>query len=479
MLMIFKKAHDVEAWLGESSDQTRLAIALLNATVDEIPHYLERHDLVELAAGLRDLLSRPWHRRLWVRQEAWAARSILIRCGGQRITWKSFVAATMLLEACKGMPEEIGQAEVPEQAGLNRSDDAVILAVRNLDAAGRATTADMEAEETCNPGFADSPDHASDIVNVLRGSTLCEASDARDRIYGLLGMSRTRVAKTEGAGDEPQIEIDYLKSASEVFQDLTRYLIHRENSLSTLYLTATFGSEELGLPSWTPDWRLPTSNSPWLEEYAESMSGINTEPRNTYFNVSEAGLLKLKAFRIGTIETAIPNNWVWKMLRPGQSSASHGTLVDYREMLETGYLPLIEKGETLHHLSIDEMIELDRSNPYNYGEMRFFTSSIPKSPAVHYDGYWVTFKAARPSDIIIIPPAAAGWSFRALLIRYDPETNIYTYVGPTACISTVSQPEFFFSWHQFRGHLLTVNRQLSKALQLIISEGKLETFNIA
>jgi hypothetical protein len=106
-----------------------------------------------------------------------------------------------------------------------------------------------------------------DIITVLRRSVKSKCSLTSDRVYGLLGLTSVHVARPHETGRTVNtLEIDYQKPAAEVFQDLTRYCIRRDGCLGVLQLSARFGGivDDVSLPSWTIDWRLPTSRDPWL-----------------------------------------------------------------------------------------------------------------------------------------------------------------------------------------------------------------------
>lgn len=102
------------------------------------------------------------------------------------------------------------------------------------------------------------------IECVLRCARELNSTDVRDRIFRLLELSD---AVTE-TGPTPQrsdlapsgsLQIDYTYSATRVFQDVTKYILNRDQCLRILYLhvPVTGARNDLQLPSWTPDWRDP------------------------------------------------------------------------------------------------------------------------------------------------------------------------------------------------------------------------------
>jgi hypothetical protein len=83
MARIYGRADKVIVWLGESTDDSDLAIEELSSAANKGAFYEPKHGNTRHAV-LR-LMSRPWFRRIWVLQEAAAARRILIQCGHTEI----------------------------------------------------------------------------------------------------------------------------------------------------------------------------------------------------------------------------------------------------------------------------------------------------------------------------------------------------------------------------------------------------------
>src|SRR6201999_40289 len=101
MLAIYERASRVIVWLGEQGPNTRLAAQYLQwMKIDEPTtaglrdpriHGIECYKRVaQLKNGIEDLCTRNWVRRIWVKQEIWAARDIVVLCGGHAITWDEY-----------------------------------------------------------------------------------------------------------------------------------------------------------------------------------------------------------------------------------------------------------------------------------------------------------------------------------------------------------------------------------------------------
>lgn len=110
-------------------------------------------------------------------------------------------------------------------------------------------------------------------MSVVGASYLFEATDPRDLVYGVLGITNTITRTAQQAQDASippwALIIDYTRSTSQVFQDVVRYLTNRDRCLEVLCLVESFGGQpiqgkgghDVGLPTWTPDWRKTSSFS--------------------------------------------------------------------------------------------------------------------------------------------------------------------------------------------------------------------------
>ncbi|KAK5723321.1 hypothetical protein LTR15_005019 [Elasticomyces elasticus] len=121
MFNIYRKAQGVLVWLGNSSFATDWILANLRNVFSTLgdeagPTQLlpistsgvRVGNLVELgfirdgdpilwAQGLRDLVDRPWTRRVWVQQEIFAARTASIHCGENIFTLETYHDAAEML----------------------------------------------------------------------------------------------------------------------------------------------------------------------------------------------------------------------------------------------------------------------------------------------------------------------------------------------------------------------------------------------
>jgi hypothetical protein len=94
-----------------------------------------------------------------------------------------------------------------------------------------------------------------------RRDIVLEATDPRDKIYGLLGLAADRDELKE-LGVLP----DYTQSCQDVYISVAAAIL-RQGHLSALSL-AQFSKAHIGLPSWVPDWSKPLG---------DTLQGISTD----------------------------------------------------------------------------------------------------------------------------------------------------------------------------------------------------------
>jgi hypothetical protein len=218
MLPIFARAEKVIAWLGESNeavdhvlDQAKglTSSGRITNTSDITPKTAQHADEYQEDV-VRGILSRSYWRRTWVRQEVYAARSILLQFGQRPVDFDAFVAFVDML----GMI-------TPQLEGL--------LSGNKL---GKTDARFLESKEAVVPR----------VFAVLGESQLFDVSDERDRVYGLLGMM----------GME-QFSVDYTMSISTVYESFTKYLIASTGDLSCLDVCG-IRPWDGHRPSWCLDW---------------------------------------------------------------------------------------------------------------------------------------------------------------------------------------------------------------------------------
>jgi ankyrin repeat protein len=217
---IYKQADRVIFWLGPATADTEFvmdSIRLLQkksikhafrnwkladerwvdlwATFQPILRRRDSDSAYRLRNGLQSLLRRPWFRRVWILQEVANAKAAWVCCGPNYVQAHVFTLAPLLLGV---RPDPHCHAVLDIMPGPSRRDSWW--------------------------------SQSQDLYTLLSNFGGCEATDPRDIIYALLGIS-------SDAKDSDILRPDYGKSALELTRDLIRFLYFCEiDSVSARHL---------------------------------------------------------------------------------------------------------------------------------------------------------------------------------------------------------------------------------------------------
>lgn len=226
MRLVYQTAQRVIIWLGPSNSHIDSLFDWMNALDQQVlaiarPHTISTWEnewswLVwnlrgqpppdEIREALRVLLQREWFSRIWVLQEAALARSAMVICGWNEVNSRVFVVIPSLLNIHCGEGE---QARLDILPGLLREKS----------------------------WWAESS--SKDLVTLLQKFKRSKASDPRDIIYALLGLS----------GDTHSSEFlrpNYQISVKETVQRSVAYFMLQRDCLLE-------GTPIRSLPSWGID----------------------------------------------------------------------------------------------------------------------------------------------------------------------------------------------------------------------------------
>jgi hypothetical protein len=259
MLRVFEKAEKVIAWLGvPHPDSYSLFWALHNwRLTDGVPKHL-----AITRDAFDDLLISPWFSRTWVRQEVFAAKKMFIRVGRYQVDFEK--VAKFSRRAEKGLYEKPSGSDFPDDSSITSSDDSALISWhdRYIPPTLGVFRQEYQHYGTDRNEFevkATPKSYTEYCVSVLRSGALFQATIEQDRVYGVLGLltspSARFLARLPENLDASLFPIDYSKSLSEVYQDVTKFLINTTRTLEILEVLCNRrylkGS---GLPSWATDW---------------------------------------------------------------------------------------------------------------------------------------------------------------------------------------------------------------------------------
>ncbi|KAH7153532.1 ankyrin repeat-containing domain protein [Dactylonectria macrodidyma] len=221
---IYANAEQVMIWLGPSNTKIDLLMDAINQVHSnarsaprnwrlsdqrwQVAWPLIQHQLGgvfhteldgRMGEALQELLQRPWFQRVWVIQEVASARAASVMCGSKVVSTQTFTQIPSLLDIT---PAEHTQAVLDVMPGYLR----------------RST-------------WWSEGQNLATLVGKFRNS---KASDSRDQIYALLGIS-------SDAYDKNAFRPDYEKDEHEVMQDAVSFFLFGDQT----------NLEGQSLPWWT------------------------------------------------------------------------------------------------------------------------------------------------------------------------------------------------------------------------------------
>ena len=314
MPQIYSSAFRVVAYLGEEADGSDLALQLLKnigetdfSSLPELavtPEWLEESGLPGFKdpkwIALEAFWCRPWFQRIWVVQEVILAQDILMICGRQKISWKTFVSAAEktanfnLLRWSSGSQDTFkrvneahsGSTSMLAMMGVKSSSNlgsSLAYYVRSFCEGDIGTLHQLNTHHELDnilPGLRDlilvlrqAPEMVNLVVQLLvyvieacgvsidlsRSLSMFEllllfdaskASDLRDRFYALVGLAKD----CKGENFRPNYSEE--NKVEHVVHHFTLAFIHKDQGMKALHL-AGLSSEPSPLPSWVPDWTGP------------------------------------------------------------------------------------------------------------------------------------------------------------------------------------------------------------------------------
>ena len=331
MLMgeIYSSAVEVLAWLGPEADGSGEAMALLARWGQELSR-LGIHDTATFKRRVREpdviksltlntsgvgyrgfkplaaLHRRAWWSRLWVLQEILLARKVIFQCGKDQAEFH-WLLPHLLFRGVLGPTITHMQDDDTDWFKRTTSD------IREL-----------PMYRAWSEGFVrrgEKPDFG-DLLIMVSASVHRQATDPRDKVFGLLGL--VEKSKWEiTANYEESIETAYLNFARIVMEKKFRSL----NILSFAGIGYPKPDNKLDLPTWVPDWRAEAAASfpnpfPVLR-YSAAEGRYEGKPR-----LSTSNILTADGIPIGKVLDVLPPSDKWGSANWAKNSAWKPFLFD-------------------------------------------------------------------------------------------------------------------------------------------------------
>lgn len=255
MERIYRQAQTVVIWLGPNDALTSLGIKVMQRLASvppenravELPDDLYDHEVYRRLGisictlqdwlALATFLQRTWFSRVWVLQESFAARKIMVFCGTHILKWSDVTAASKTLaETGLGrlLREEVEQIIAESMASTKYVGNTL----NNL-----CIFEEMRENATLLT-----------LETLLQQGRYFAATNKKDHVYAVLGMW------TPSPGSQTAsnfIKPDYELSVQDVFTKASAVSMREMGDLNLLSLVECFSDETKrmeNLPSWVPDY---------------------------------------------------------------------------------------------------------------------------------------------------------------------------------------------------------------------------------
>ena len=317
MANLYRLADRVVVWLGPEKNDSSYAVRLLEELSSKVTVHWIRQTMEpasngadkhwanvneELPYGDREyraifsLISCPWFERLWVWQEIRLAKSsAMMICGFDTISWESFRTALFCLHE---------KVFVISNQLTDRVEKIYFLA---------------------NTEFP------RNFPSFMIDTRHCKYTDPRDRVYAILSLLESSI-------EAINIEPDYTKSTSQVYQDVTlRYI----NDFKSLWILSSSGLTERlsGMPSWVPDWTVVQTPQPLLYGFASGDSVPEVQYRGAGV-LSVTGRISATVQHVNRIKIRDYRGLIAEIQRLAPQNALHGSYVGSGSLL-TAYCTIL------------------------------------------------------------------------------------------------------------------------------------------
>ncbi|KAK0648420.1 heterokaryon incompatibility protein-domain-containing protein [Cercophora newfieldiana] len=379
MRSVYKNAEQVVVWLGPSTDDIDLLVDRMNEMREYLIFSIEDSE-ISLAvwekfwrakdlshryrAALEDLFSRRWFRRVWVIQEVASARAAVVVCGRRSIPTETFV-------------------QVPSMANIKPK--------KHIQAVLDVMPGPLRKKSWW--------DGKRDLHTLMVKFVASEATDQRDKIYALLGIS-------SDAFDNSAFPPNYEKSFADLLRDTARFLIFGTVSGATEYklpaITMTELIQDIGrvrrdAAQWAVEKLDPASLSQFLK-YIKLGSEDERFLWKLTAGLSDARLADSAPILLQTFGVPDGLTWLGNLIVRGGVSVldiliDHGRVFAEEEMYLFIRMAMDQKSNTLRLLLSRLKRPVDGSVLKSAGE-----SGDPLIIGVVLDHYYGGSRPAAPDD---------------------------------------------------------------------------------
>ncbi|KAF2500807.1 HET-domain-containing protein, partial [Lophium mytilinum] len=262
MKKIYEEAQRVIAWLGPAADlsdsilfwirQMSKSEGSRSVTIDILDHHGKLENLAFMTEAFDKFCQRDYWQRLWIIQEFTVAKELFIACGGALIAFDELAKALDFLNLPKWVVEQPDMVEAYKSTSLTFIKGLVT----------RRQRYQLRSGDQLDPLFQ------VVVASLVMGIDYShrETSDARDRIFSVLGL----------AGDTGSFRSfpDYAPTTTyeDVYEEAARGFLRQGHVDIFCYCQFPRTETNRRMATWAPDWHAPTkkpnADDPWFSQFS-------------------------------------------------------------------------------------------------------------------------------------------------------------------------------------------------------------------
>lgn len=327
-------------------------------------------------------LDSPWFERCWVVQEVVVSQGDpLILCGDQQLLWSVFQKSIVWLS---------------QHTAFRTNRMVLVNSIKII--SGRQEWDHNE-----------SADIVSGLPTLLMLTASFRATDPKDQVFSLLGL----IKETRSSEQWPkELTPDYTRSVQSIYQEVTKYCIRTDGSLSILS-QCDYGyseTQDSNFPTWVPRWDMIPSTRrisafEWTstDGFQNVIESFNKASNGTAVSMNESAhpnVLKLRGLHVSTVEVCLATVAVENPISP-PGLPEHLHLFLSREISDF-YNICMKKVRPTNTLSFDRIFFLVTTaglTPDN--------RDARDEPLIHFHKFLATATTILTEDQIDLDPTAS------------------------------------------------------------------------
>ena len=257
---IYCQAARVVIWLGEVADGSDAVMDIIqNADVKE----MEKSRFVE---DLTKMKRRTWFYRTWIVQEiALCKYPPQLYCGSKSVSFGQFMATCWFLDQLMRSSQKL---DPDERQGMPTQNDTAAYVTAFAQSSEDFTLNSLENVRLVvldNDGDI----QQQSLVLILQCYKQFKATDLRDKIYGVLGLTNQEIHQF--------LQVNYDKTPAKVYCEAMTYMLEKE--IDNPHMLLIFLEYALPLALQSPLQGLPS----WVPDFSKNNAFLFNDRRDTWF----------------------------------------------------------------------------------------------------------------------------------------------------------------------------------------------------